>query len=615
MREQFTKSLLAKFSLLLVMAALFFSCQKDVDNSGTINPPVDPNTNLDLTTKVNATSISGFVTDEADAVVAGATVSIGGTTITTDRYGYFIARNVSVVKNAAVIAVSKTGYFKGIKTYIASEGKSAFFRIKLLTKNLTPVGFAATTGGTVTSADGISIIFPANAIVTSAGAPYSGSVKVSARFINPVSSELNNIMPGDLRGIDSQNVVKKLATYGMAAVELSGTAGEILQIAPGKKATISFPIPISISGTAPAIIPLWHFDETLGLWKEEGKAVKAGNKYIGDVSHFSFWNCDVPNNYIRLDCTIKTSTGVPLAYAIVKITKIDEPQNFAYGFTDSSGYVSGAVPPNSSLKLEVFSDNECINTAIHSQTINTNAQPISLGEISVNIYTGVANVTGTVIDCNNAPVTNGFLMVYAGSKYYRYSISNTGTFSFTHYLCNNSQAVNFFAEDVNAGQQNPTPVSFTINSGNNVVPVINACGINSTEQFITYSAKGVTKSLTYPTDSLNAYPSPSGKEISCFQKINSGANSINFEIFPPVGSGTVGVGTARISSLISTLTPSMSYTSSTPIIANITEFGGQGGFISGNFTAVLNEADPNAPPGSPPGAPFTFQCNFRIKLY
>jgi hypothetical protein len=35
---------------------------------------------------------------------------------------------------------------------------------------------------------------------------------------------------------------------------------------------------------------LWSFDEAKGLWKEEGQAIKTGSNYVGDVSHFSFWN-------------------------------------------------------------------------------------------------------------------------------------------------------------------------------------------------------------------------------------------------------------------------------------------------------------------------------------
>ncbi len=57
----------------------------------------------------------------------------------------------------------------------------------------------------------------------------------------------------------------------MAAVELTGTSGELLQIATGKKATLTLSIPSSLAASAPATIPLWFFDEAKGLWKEEAE--------------------------------------------------------------------------------------------------------------------------------------------------------------------------------------------------------------------------------------------------------------------------------------------------------------------------------------------------------
>ena len=131
--------------------SVFLSCQKtlDFENSiGGIQPP-------DLTKKVSS-SVSGFITDENDAAVMGATVLVGTANITTDKYGYFETKNVQVVKEAAVVTVTKPGYFKGIKSYIAATGKSAFFRIKLIPKTIAGT-VNSTAGGTVTLPGGLSI--------------------------------------------------------------------------------------------------------------------------------------------------------------------------------------------------------------------------------------------------------------------------------------------------------------------------------------------------------------------------------------------------------------------------------------------------------------------------
>jgi hypothetical protein len=207
----------------IFFVAIFFSCQKDLsleDGGTVVTPPY-------LSTKVSS-SVSGFVTDENDSAVKGASVQFGTTNITTDKYGYFEAKNVQVVKEAAVVTVSKPGYFKGIKTYIAKEGKAAFFRIKLIPKTLAGT-ISATSGGTVTLVNGLSIKLPAGGIVNAAtNTAYTGTVNIAAYWINPTAADLNKIMPGDLRGINTEGSLKLLQTFGMAAVELTGKKRHLL---------------------------------------------------------------------------------------------------------------------------------------------------------------------------------------------------------------------------------------------------------------------------------------------------------------------------------------------------------------------------------------------------
>src|ERR1700712_3802593 len=148
-----------KFYLPLIAfmsVAFFLSCQKDIDHtSNTTNPPGET---PDLSSRVTS-SVSGFVTDENSEAVLGATVNFGSQSTTTDKYGFFEIKNADVVKTAAVVTVSKTGYFKGIKTYGATANKAAFFRIKLIPK--TSAGtISASSGGNVTLSNGLIIALP-----------------------------------------------------------------------------------------------------------------------------------------------------------------------------------------------------------------------------------------------------------------------------------------------------------------------------------------------------------------------------------------------------------------------------------------------------------------------
>jgi len=572
-------------SFIAVLSIFIISCQKELSGEGftiTETPP-------DLTTKINS-AVSGFVTDENDAAVNGAAVQVGGTSTTTDKYGYFEVSNVQVVKTAAVVTVIKPGYFKGIKTYIATENKSAFFRIKLIPKNNSG-NFDAAAGGTVVLNNGLSVSLPGSAVVVvSSGAAYTGSVNVAAHWLSPTAADLNRIMPGDLRGLDSLGFIKSLTTYGMAAVELTGASGELLQIASGKKATLSFPLPASVASVAPATLPLWYFDESNGLWKQEGHAVKNGNSYVGNVSHFSFWNCDVPANYVRFDCIITDAAGYPVANALVKISVVSNPQNHRYGYTDSSGYTGGLVPDNSQLLLEVFSDYTCAG-AIFSQNFTTSNAAVSLGIISIPSPAS-ATVSGTVVNCSNAAVTNGFVILIKDGVYFRHPISSTGTFSFTTTLCNSNSTVTLTAEDL-VSMQGGSPTTATLVAGNNTITAaLSACG-TSLDEFLNYSINGTSYTIVAPPDNLiqeaNNQTNPPLIFVSGYVgQAGSITNSAS------MGFTKTGIAAGSTQTLISfssrQLSDSTNLTGNTNV--NITEYGAVGEFIAGNFTTTLTGAPP-----------------------
>ncbi len=580
------------------MSLFIVSCQKELSGEGfnvTETPP-------DLTTKI-AASVSGFVTDEADAPVQGATVQFGTSTATTDKYGYFEFSNVQAIKNAAVVTVLKPGYFKGIKTYIAAENKSGFFRIKLLPKT-TQGNFDAAAGGTVTLANGLSIVFPAAAIKLAAGGAYTGQVNVAAQWINPTAADLVKIMPGDLRGLDTQGFMRTLTTYGMAAVELTGSAGELLQIADGKKATMTFPIPSSLSGAAPADLPLWSFDETKGLWKQEGQAIKSGSNYVGEVSHFSFWNCDVPNDYVQFNCTVQDAAGNPVSGTLVRVSVVGEQYNAGYGYTDSSGYTGGAVPGNSQLLLEVLGNYPC-NTPIHSQSFTTNSQNVSLGIITVPATSnGIANVSGSVINCTAAPVTNGYIMMLKDGNGYRHELAADGSFSFTTTLCNTTSNIQLVAEDIDA-LQGSTVQNLTISAGSNPAGTLSACG-TSIDEFINYTLNGANNSFVYPADTLthfvNVQATPQVSYITGGSNSGTSAGTVSFAF---TQGGIAAGGSQPLISFFDGQINDSAVLSGTPVV-NITEYGNVGEYIAGNFVCTLSS-------GIPPGTTYNIVCQFRVR--
>lgn len=580
----------------LFIITLLNGCKKNVDEG-----PLDPSIPPDLTTKVRS-SVSGFVTDENNQAVNLANVQVGTLTTSTDKYGYFEVKNVDVVKEAAVVTITKTGYFKGIRTYIAAEGKSAFFRIKLISKTIAGT-INGTSGGIITLANGLSISIPTNAVVNAASnTAYTGTVNVAAYWINPTSADLTNTMPGDLRGINTDGNLKLLTTYGMAAVELTGSGGELLQIATGKKVSLNFPIPVSLSSSAPATIPLWYFDEAKGLWKEEGTAKKTGNTYSGEVSHFSYWNCDIPSGLVQFNCTLVNQNGQPIQYAYVKISRVSNLNSWGAGYTDISGYTGGAVPNNTQFKMEVFTNAGCINGPIYSQVFTTTTLNISLGTITINTAAFSCNVSGSVTNCSNTALTNGYLILNTGNQYSYYPVSN-GTYNFNITLCSIPATVSIHAQDNSNGQQSP-PVNYVLNSGNNALPNIQACGTST--EFINYSLNGTPYFYSLPADTMTQQVVPVSNYGLCDfirgYKLPNLFLGCEIAFTHPT---TLPVNYQPLLFFYAREAQESSFSIPGPVMVQITEYGNVGLYISGNFSGVVK--------GNTSNTLYNVSCSFRIK--
>lgn len=586
------KYILRAVSFLLLTTFFFSNCKKNSDSQTVID------TKPDFNTKVTATLISGFVTDENDAPVENAAVVIGTKIIATDKYGYFEASKTQVLKMAATVTVNKTGYFKAIKTFTATEGRGVFFRIKLIPKKIIGL-FNAASGGTVTMPGAFVIKFPAAAITdVTTNKPFTGDVMVTAAIINATDPDLNRIMPGDLRGVNSSNIMQLLTTYGMVAVELSGAGGEFLQITSGKKASINMPIPASLQASAPATIPLWYFDEDKGLWMEEGSATKNGNVYTGEVSHFSFWNWDVPQNYVQLNATFLGSNNLPLQFAFVKVSVVSNPANFGVGLTDTAGFVNGAVPANAQLLLQVYGSFSCSNV-IYSQTINTTTANVSLGTVTVPAGNSMATISGSVVNCLNAPVTNGHLIAQSGNYITKFALNNAGNYTGNLMLCNNTPSAFIFTAEDAAAQQQSTPLNYTINSGNNTIPLLQACGL-STQQFLNLTVNGVPNNYTIPPDTIIVYADSLNIGIGFMHPPFVIPGSLSFT------STGIGIGTTQTLTTFrpfggASLTPS-----NPPVTVNITEYGSIGQFIAGNFTGVFIGP-------SPTNTVYNVSASFRVR--
>lgn len=455
--------------------------------------------------KTVVSSLYGIVKDEAGMPVAAAVVKTGGYTTLTDDNGLFFFNNITTPSHASTLVVTKSGYFNGSRTLSVNESDKHTVKITLMAKG-TPEVFFANNGGTVNFANGLSLTFPANAIVNNAnGNVYNGQVYVYAKNIDPTTLMGQETMPGDLRGIASSGIERLLQTFGMMVAELYDINGNRLQIATGSAATLSLTVPASLQGKAPANIVLWSYDEAKGMWIEDGGAVLEGNKYVGKVKHFSFWNCDTPEAAIDLQMTLHDQNGNPLQNYIVKLTNIanlDQRQ----GTTSAIGWVGGLCYSNAVLTLEVFDNNICgFAVPLYTTTITTGALNMNLGIITVNL--GLVNscsFTATVQDCLGNPISNA--SVYIQPLNLMLTPNALGQVSYT-LPCVPAAPITLLAYDLTNNVYGSS--NYTLVAGVNNIGILSACG--NVSPFLTVNLTNTitmataTKTFVMPANTLTCY--------------------------------------------------------------------------------------------------------------
>lgn len=484
------------FGILLVAVVSFTSCKKDINqfNPTEITAP-------DFS-KMVKTDIGGTITDDAGEPVKDVEITIGSEFTTTDENGVFLIKNVTISARKAYVKATKSGYFHGSRTMYVEEGKLHFANIQILEK--TNVGnFQSTTGGTI-SFQGVEMVFPANGIKLKDGGMYSGSVNVLAKYLSPDDSQRNTKMPGDLRGINTEGEEIVMATFGMTAVELIGDSGEELQVADDTKVAMSTPVPASFVSLAPSTIPLWFFDEADGLWKEEGEAVLEGNNYVGSVSHFTWWNNDFPYPAVDIKGQILDEDGNPLAGVHVNIRVVGEAYG-GHGDTNADGVFCGGGPKGKEIELTIVgnSTGPCggWNDPVFTVNLGIITEPTILPPITLipNGGQGVtpvsATISGRLIDCDDNPVSYGYVEGLAGGRRMSMFVEDDGTFSYTGIFCSPAAEIIITGYDLENALQTELqtfPFDANVSLGD-----LKAC--DQLEHYVTYTLDGSKFTIPNPT--------------------------------------------------------------------------------------------------------------------
>ena len=498
---------------LLVIAISVTSCNPDDGNSP--SGQNDDTFSQNFGTAVNRDFI-GQVVDADNNPIQGVTVKIGSSTTQTDVNGVFMLNNASVYQKFAYITAKKAGYIDGSRSLVPTSGKN---NVKIM---LLPFAAQATVqsgeASEVSIYSGTKVKFD-GAFQDENGNDYSGDVQVALFHLTPSDTNISSLMPGMLYAQTETNQEAILETFGMINVELRGSGGQKLNIKSGHTAEITVRIDDSQLATAPSTIPLWHFDEAKGYWKQDGVATKIGNKYVGEVSHFSWWNCDAFAQMVRLTVTVVDSNGNEISNAGVGLIA----NGNAYpvmGSTNNNGQVSGLIPANQTLVLNVYASYYTCDAdnIIYTTTIGPFSSDTTLPNIVVNLTSSTlsSTVQGNLVKCNGSNVTNGYVIL---NRYGNYSVSpvTNGAFSFSELYCPDDTQFTLKGVDLENFQQTDS-ISY-----NFVVPITNVGNLqacNSIDEFISYQIDN--DPTVFLVDNINATTQSNYFSINAYNAVQGG---------------------------------------------------------------------------------------------
>lgn len=388
------------FALLCILCTpliIMVSCRKE-------NEENIPNPQGNNGAGISATYVIQVFDNQMQAL-NGVKVRLAGTEGFTETDGTLLLSADNWPTGSLTLKATRTGFFKKIHTIDSRPGVHTV-RI-VLQEDVLAGSFNASVGGMVNLPQGGTITFTAGSIIDFSGEPFQGIVNVFASYLDPTSSLSWDYMPNAYLGKSLDGNEYFLENHGAIIAELRDGMGMPLQIADNYTATLSIPHGNFEQGSPPPTLPLYSFNESQGIWLEEGLAELSGNYYTGEVGHFSFWMCPYYYDHHFISGSLACA-GTALGSTEVSV--YNQWGAFLGSVSsDNGGGFSGMVPEGMPLTLRVNDPcgGEVLSEAIGPFFESDYMEPIDVCAGNANY----SSVSGVAEDCDGSGIPGALCFI------------------------------------------------------------------------------------------------------------------------------------------------------------------------------------------------------------
>jgi hypothetical protein len=224
-----------------------------------------------------------------------------------------------------VFIVRRDGYaLQRVPLNLSLEGEDRYyFETALLARHESVLIENIEFGVDVAGPAGARVVLGPESLVDRDGNIVTGDVTMTITPVDMSNPDAHDAFPGGFLALEPDGSEVLIVSYG-AAEYVFEQNGEPLQLAPGRTAIIEIPVFVTQHPDCDEIsegdvIPMWSLHPETGRWIEEGTGVivpsessPTGFVQRGEVTHFSWWNCDVAPNAPRpwTECVLRGNDAV-----------------------------------------------------------------------------------------------------------------------------------------------------------------------------------------------------------------------------------------------------------------------------------------------------------------